>query len=341
MTGDHSQRMAAKARVTIAQVAERAGVSPTTVSHVLSGKRLVGEATKATVLEAIRELGYRPNAMARSLRTRRSQMVAVVVPDLTNPFFGMLTRGLADAVDAAGYGTCVCNTDGVTDRERAFLDDALDRGVDGVVLASAGSAGHGADDAVAMGTPVVRVGGAFDHPSVDLVAADDEIGSRAAVAHLVARGAKRIAMIQGSAESGQARDHGYRQALEDAGIAVDPALMVRGDWTRQGGHKAMQTLMALPERPDAVFCANDLTAIGAMDVVRELELVIPDDVALVGFDDIDAAALVHPSLTTVQNPAYDTGGAAGRLLISRMSGEYDGKGRTVLLPCPLVTRESA
>jgi LacI family transcriptional regulator len=117
--------------------------------------------------------------------------------------------------------------------------------------------------------------------------------------------------------------------------------MVRGDWTRKGGRQAMRRLMALPTRPDAVFCANDLTAIGAIDVLHELGLAIPDDIALVGFDDVDAATIVSPPLTTVRNPAYETGETAGQLLLSRMLGEYTGAGRTVILPCPLVVRESA
>jgi LacI family transcriptional regulator len=127
---------AAVSRVTIAHVARRAGVSPTTVSHVVSGKRSVGAATSATVLEAIRELGYRPNHVARNLRTQRSCMIAVVVPDITNPFYAVLTRGLADAVYATGYGTYVCSTDGQRERERKFIEDVLDRGVDGIVFAS-------------------------------------------------------------------------------------------------------------------------------------------------------------------------------------------------------------
>ena len=330
-----------KARVTIGDVAAFAGVSPTTVSHVLSGKRTVGAETKEAVHEAIRRLGYRPNNVARNLRTRRSQMVAVIVPDITNPYYGVLTRGLADAVDEAGFGSYVCNTDGQPSREQAFLEDVLDRGVDGVVIASTAVAAKHGDGPAAMGTPVVCVGGAFDHPRVDLVAADDEVGSRAATTHLVDRGAQRIAMIQGPPESGEARDHGYRQALADAGMPFESALMVRGDWTRSGGRSGMRALLALDSRPDAVFCANDLTAIGAMDVLRELGLSIPGDVALVGFDDVDAASLVHPMLTTVANPAYDTGRVAGELLVSRITTEHTGDGRTVILPCPLVVRESA
>jgi LacI family transcriptional regulator len=330
-----------KPRVTISDVAAFAGVSATTVSHVLSGKRAVGAATKGTVHEAIQKLGYRPNHVARNLRTRRSQMVAVVVPDITNPFYSVLTRGVADAVDGGGYGTYVCNTDGMPKREAAFLDDALDRGGDGIVIASTDVATRTNQGPAALGTPVVCVGGAFDHPNVDLVAADDEVGSRAAVTHLIGRGARRIAMIQGPAESGTARDYGYQHALEDRGFDVRPGYMVRGDWTRQGGRTAMRRLLALPEPPDAVFCANDLTAIGAMDVARELGLSIPEDLAVVGFDDVDAASMVHPRLTTVQNPAYDTGRAAGNLLASRMTGAYTDAGRTVVLPCPLVVRESA
>jgi LacI family transcriptional regulator len=329
-----------KSRVTLAEVASLAGVSPTTVSHVLSGKRIVGARTRGTVQEAIRQLGYRPNNIARSLRTSRSSMVAVVVPDIINPFYGVLTRGLADGVYDAGYGTYVCNTDGLAERETSFLEDVLDRGVDGIVLASANLAMDGVA-AAGAGTPIVYVGGALDHPQADLVTSDDEVGSRAATQHLIDRGAVRIAMIQGPGDSGLARDAGYRRAVEESGRPVDPRLMVRGDWTRQGGHRAMDVLMSLPRRPDAVFCANDLTAIGAIDAARELGVAIPDDVAIVGFDDVDAATIVSPKLTTVRNPAYDAGRAAGKLLLSRMQGEYSGDGRTVVLPCPLIRRESA
>jgi LacI family transcriptional regulator len=244
-------------------------------------------------------------------------------------------------VDKAGYGAYVCNTDGLSERENTFLEDVLDRGVDGVVMASVDSADRSSTGPSAYGTPVVCVGGAFNHPQVDLVAADDEVGSHAATRHLIQRGATRIAMIQGPSESGTARDDGYRRALTSAGRGCDPRLMVRGDWTRKGGRQAMRRLMALPTRPDAVFCANDLTAIGAIDVLHELGLAIPDDIALVGFDDVDAATIVSPPLTTVRNPAYETGETAGQLLLSRMLGEYTGAGRTVILPCPLVVRESA
>ncbi len=335
--------VADRPRVTLTQVAQLAGVSPTTVSHVLSGKRIVGAATRGAVEEAIRELGYRPNNVARSLRTRRSTMVAVVVPDITNTFYSVLTRGLADAVDAAGYGTYVCNTDGSAGREAKFLEDVLDRGVDGIVMASVDVASVGATGPAELGTPIVCVGGRLDHPRVDVVAADDLVGSQAVTRHLIARGAKRLAMIQGPPETGSARTEGFCRALTEAGLSDEPQWMVSGDWTRRGGHTAMGQLMAQPrrQRPDAIFCANDLTAIGAIDGARELGLSVPGDVAIAGFDDVDAATIVSPTLTTVRNPAYETGRTAGEMLMSRMLGIYSGPSRTVILPCRLITRESA
>lgn len=328
-------------RVTIAHVARLAGVSPTTVSHVLSGKRRVSDSTSVRVRDAVQRLGYRPNSAARQLRTRRSRMVAVIVPDITNPFYGVLTRGLADVVGGGDYGTYVCNTDGSLERERNFMHDVLDRGVDGIVLAAVTRAARGAITPARFGTPVVCVGDTVDELDIDLVTAEHEAGAYAATQHLLGRGARRIAMIQGPVEGGAARERGFRNALADAGLPLPSAHMVHGDWTRAGGYTAMHRLMELDPRLDAVFCANDLTAIGAMDAARELGLAVPDDVSLVGFDDVDAATIVTPALTTVRNPAYETGAEAGRLLMSRMNGDYTGGRRTVVLPCPLVRRDSA
>lgn len=332
-----------QSRVTINHVAALAGVSPTTVSHVLSGKRLVAEETRGAVHEAIKRLGYRPNYVARSLRTRRSHMIAVVVPDITNTFYSVLTRGLADVLDGEGYGTYVCNTDGLLDRESKFLDDVFDRGADGIVLAAVDAASAGALKPADMGVPVVCVGQRLDHPRVDVVTVDDEHGSFEATRHLLARKPRRVAMIQGPSATGHPRIAGFTRAVAEAGRTIDPAFMVTGDWTRHGGYDAMRQILTrkTKNRPDAVFCANDLMAIGAIDALREVGLEVPDDVAVAGFDDVDAATIVHPPLTTVLNPAYDIGASAGRLLVSRLSGEYDGDGREIGLACPLVVRGSA
>jgi LacI family transcriptional regulator len=331
----------APGRVTIAHVASRAGVSPTTVSHVLSGKRVVGAATRDVVMDAIREMGYRPNHVARNLRTRQSHMIAVVVPDITNPFYAVLTRGLADGVDPAGYGTYVCNTDGQHERERKFFDDVMDRGVDGIVFASGETASGVRFGPAELATPIACIGDHLDHPMCDVVVPDDERGSWEAATFLAEQGYRRIGMIQGPPRYGAQRTAGFRSAMQAARRKTPTELMVRGDWTRRGGYEAMHRLMSASRRPDAVFCANDLMAIGALDVAHELGLEVPADVAIVGFDDVDAATIVTPQLTTVRNPAYEAGRTAGDLLLSRTSGRYAGTGRTVVLPCPLVVRGTA
>ena len=246
-------------RVTILDVAHQAGVSATTVSHVLSGKRLVAAATRERVEQAVRELGYRPNHVARNLRTRRSHMIAVVVPDITNPFYSVLTRGLADAVLGGDYGSYVCNTDGRVDRERTFIDDVMDRGVDGVVIASVNTSADQAAAPVRYGTPVVCLGESIDHPEVDQVRADDGDGSCAATLHLLSRGAERVAMIRGPAHSGGSRVQGYARALTEAGRDYDERYTVAGDWTRPGradgdaqahAHPAAARRGLLRQRPD-------------------------------------------------------------------------------------------
>ncbi|WP_157973788.1 LacI family DNA-binding transcriptional regulator [Desertihabitans aurantiacus] len=323
--------------MTIADVARASGVSTTTVSHVLTGKRPVAAATQERVRHAVAELGYRPSRVARQLRMGSSQVVAVVVPDITNPFYGQLTRGLADALGAP-WGSYVCNTDGSAAREQFFLSDAVARGVDGIVISSAGATGE-----LAVGPdwpPLVTVGGGLEEVSVDGVLPADREGAYAAVQHLLARGARHVAMVVGSRATASHRLEGYQEALRDHGLEPADDLVAPGDFTRQGGRVAMTRLMRRDPRPDAVFCANDLMAIGALDAARELGLRVPDDVRLVGFDDIEAAAMVSPALTTVVNPAYQSGWAAGDLLKDRLVRGVDGPRRTVSLPCRLVVRES-
>jgi LacI family transcriptional regulator len=327
-------------RTTIAEVASAAGVSRTTVSHVVTGNRPVAPATRVRVEEVIRELGFRPNGLARSLRVRRSDTVALIIPDITNPFYPVLARGLEDALPDR-HRTLICNTDAARDRELDFVADAFDRHVDGMIVVAFHLGASDLEEIVRSGLPIVSVGGAIDDPRVDSVRTDDEHGAFEATRFLIDRGHRRIGLIRGAEGPGVRRMAGYHRALEDAGVASDPSLVVVADWTRQGGREAMLRLADEPERPTAVFCANDLLAIGAMDAAAARGLSIPGDLALVGFDDIEAAALVSPPLTTVLNPAYEAGQAAGRLLLDRLSGRYDGERRSIVLRSRLVERRSA
>jgi LacI family transcriptional regulator len=335
------KRFAPADRVTIADVARLASVSKTTVSHVLSAKRPVAEPTRERVEAAIRELGYRPDGLARSLRTRRTHMVALMIPDITNPYYPLLARGLEDGMDG-GYRTFVCNTDGSPAREQEFLAEVVDRRADGVVLDSFTMTPETIAAMVHPETSVVRIGTTIiDDPGYDTVHADDERGAFGATTHLLRKGHRRVALIQGPTGAGSNRNAGYMRALDAAGIALDAELVAPGGWTRAGGAEAARALLQLREPPTAIFCANDLMALGAMDAARDLGLEVPRDVALVGFDDIEAAAMVSPALTTVSNPAYETGLLAGTLLRERMTGQHRGAPRTVTLPCRLIERATS
>jgi len=334
-------RFAQQRRVTIADVAQRAGVSKTTVSHVISGNRPVSGQTRSRVESAIAELRYRPDGIARSLRTRRTHVVALIIPDITNPFYPVLSRGLEHALDGRGYRTFICSSDGDTERELDFLAEVCDRRVDGIVLDSFHLTVHDVESITRGDIPVVWLGGTpRAHPGVDSVRPDDEHGAFEATKHLIARGHRAIAMVDGPEGSGTSRREGYLRALSQAGIPPVPD-PVRSDWTRAGGATILPTLLASSPRPSAVFCSNDLSAIGVIDAARERGLDVPADLAVVGFDDIEEAAMTTPPLTTVRNPAFETGEAAGRLLGDRMAGSFRGPARAVKLPASLIVRASS
>jgi LacI family transcriptional regulator, galactose operon repressor len=329
-------------RPTIGDVAEHAGVSKTTVSHVLSGRRPVARTTRERVERSIRDLGYRPDGLARSLRTQRTHLVALLIPDITNPFYPVLARGLESGMDGSGYHVVICNTDSDLKRALQFVTEVYDRHVDGIVLDSFAMSVEQLRDRTGPSLPVVWIGADFpDHPGIDIVRSDDEQGAFDATAHLIRRGCRRIAMIDGAPGGGAPRNDGHRRALAAAGIAAGAMRIRHGGWTREGGAHAMAALLEGTDPPDGVFCANDLMAIGALDVLRERGVAVPDEIAVVGFDDIDAAAIVSPPLTSVVNPAFETGSVAGALLLERMTGAYTGPQRVVTLPCRLVARASA
>jgi LacI family transcriptional regulator len=335
-------RFAQTRRVTIADVARHAGVSKTTVSHVLSGNRPVSSDTRFRVEAAVAELGYRPDGIARSLRTRRTHMVALIIPDITNPFYPILSRGLEHALDGRGYRTFICSSDGDSGRELDFLAEVFDRRVDGIVLDSFHISVDDVRSVTRGQVPVVWIGGTpRAHPGVDSVRSDDEHGAFEATMHLVERGHRAIAMVDGPEGSGTSRRDGYLRALSQSGIQPVPLQPVRSDWTRVGGAATLPRLLSASPPPTAVFCSNDRTAIGVIDAARERTLDVPGDLAVVGFDDIEEAAMTTPPLTTVRNPAFETGEAAGTLLGDRMSGTFRGPARAVKLPASLVVRASS
>jgi LacI family transcriptional regulator len=341
--GEGAQVASRGGRPRIGQVAALAGVSATTVSHALNGRRPVSEATRRRVLDAIEELGYRPNVVARGLRAGRSLTIGLVIPDITNPFYPVLARGLQDVLGPAGYDEIVTNTNGERDLERHALDKMISRQVDGIAFAVFHTHADDLRPVIDAGIPVVRLGGRQALPGVDLVHSDDEGSAAEAARYLLRGGFRRIAFVCGPAAEGPAAERvaGYRAALAEAGVAVDPELVVYTEFSRAGGAEGVGRLLELPVPPDAVMCANDMMAIGAVDAARERGLRVPDDLAVMGFDDIEAASLVTPALTTMANPAREIGRACARLLLERISGTVAGPSTEVIIPARLVRRQSA
>ena len=326
---------------TIREVADRAGVSISTVSHVINDTRFVSGDLRERLGSAMRELNYRPNGVARSLRSGKSLTIGLMLPDSSNPYFAEIARGIQDAALAEGYTVLVGNTDGSLDREALYIDILLEKQVDGVILIAAGHSGSHIEALRRRGTPTGVVDRDSPESHVDSVQIDNHQGGRMATAHLLDLGHTRIACIGGPLEVYPSYDrvYGYMQALREAGIDTDPALVVNGDFRADGGFDAATHLLSLPERPTAIFACNDMMAIGALGAVTQLGLRCPEDVSLVGFDDIHLSRYTNPPLTTVSQPKQEMGREATRLLILRMS-EPATTAQTVKLDASLVLRQS-
>ncbi len=327
---------------TIEDVAAAARVSKTTVSHVLSGKRPVATATQAKVRRVIEELGFRPSALARGLTASRSHTVALMVPDVTNPFYPELARGLQEAVRSSGLLVLLADAANSAQQERAFLIEALERRVDGIVLSSFHLTAADLEPAIRQNVTTISVGPQLAGTQADVVSADDRQIGRDAVDHLVARGHKTIATITGpvDAQPGLGRFEGFRDEMRARKLRLPELRIAHSDFTREGGRAAMERLLESRTAPTAVFAANDLMAIGALDAARAAGLAVPADLAVLGVDDIDAAALVSPALSTVRVPAREIGHAAGSLLVDRIDGVLPPARRTVLVAHELIQRET-
>jgi LacI family transcriptional regulator, galactose operon repressor len=327
--------------VTIEDVAAASGVSPTTVSHVFSGHRPVSSGTRQHVEDVARRLGYRPSAVARSLRSRRTDTILIVVPDITNTFYPELVRGVQDTVAPAGYYAMVGNTDAVERYELALLELAMSRRVDGLVFHGFRVAAAELTGVADAGVAVVNLGEGLAGAAFDSVRSDDRVAAAEATGFLLERYGRSIAMIDGDelAPVGRNRRLGFELACRGAGVR-EPRVVVTG-FTRVGGRRGMDGLLHGGDRPRAVLCANDMIALGAIDVLKVAGLRVPEDVAVVGHDDVDAATIVSPQLTTTRIDARRIGALAGELLTSRMTGAYGGVARDHVIAHKFIVRESA
>lgn len=329
---------------TIASVAKLAGVSIASVSRVLNRTGPVSPEVAERVRKAVAELGYRPNHVAKSLKARRTQQIAFAVSDIGNPVYVAMARAVQAEAKAQGYRVLLLSTDADARDELEVLNSLGARYADGLILCPIRiSPGHvrALERAAA---PVVVIGSLPPDVPVDNVAVDSHRGAVEAMEHLLGQGYTRIAFINGPSDTvpGGSRLRGYQEALLNHGIRFDPSLVCTGDFQMSGGYRAAEQLLALPQRPDAVFCANDLMALGCMRRLREAGLQIPHDVAVVGMDDIDQAAITTPTLTSVSLAAAERGRLAAQMLLARLTGQAEGREpQRVTLKPRLVVRESS
>jgi LacI family transcriptional regulator len=315
-----------------------------TASRVLNpGTRArVSRSTAERVLRAAKELGYRPNPMARSLRTRRTQTVGLVIPDLTNPLVAPMVRGAEGVLAPAGYDAWIVNTDSDPERERALIDSLLGKQVDGLIVATGSLDDSWLEQLHAEGTRMVLVKRLLGSADVPSVTADNAAGVVAAVDHLVGLGHTRIAHLSGpqSLSTGVFRRRGYLQGLRDNGLPEDPRLVVTcAASTEESGARAMAELLDSGVDFTAVVASHDRVALGAYDVLAQRGLRCPDDVSVVGFNDMPLMDKMQPPLTTVRVPHHQVGAEAARLLLDVLA-EPDRPARAVLLQPTLVVRAS-
>jgi len=313
---------------TIYQVAARAGVSPATVSRVMNGARVSAESERL-VRAAATELAFTPNRTARRLRRQYSEVIALIIPDIENPFFTALARGVENRARSGGFSVVLCNTDDDLARESTYLDIAIAEHMAGVILAPA----DGSSDVsrlIAKGRPVVAVDRSLHRADIDAVTVDNRAGGRSAAESLFAAGFARVACITGpsSVETAQLRMEGWQQAARRHG-ADRETLLRYADYRVDGGRAAMAELLALPEPPDAAVVANNLMAAGALDALRDAGL-SPPGFGLAVFGDLPFASFEKLGIHVVDLPARELGEAAAALLLERIAGD-DGPARTVVL----------
>ena len=306
---------------TIKQVAQVAGVSFTTVSHVLNNTRPVSDEARAAVLAAVEQLHYVPSALARSLKCRSTGTIGLIIPNNTNPYFSEVARGIEDSCYAAGYSVILCNSDDDPVKQREYLNVLLTKRCDGLILSAL--ADRDGELLHKMKVPAVLLDRAPCDLSLDSVAVDNRAGGLLAARHLLGLGRRRIACIAGPQEVGISNERidGVRGALQDAGVVFDAALCRHSDFSSAGGYAAALELLALPldQRPDALFCCNDLMAFGALRAAAELGIAVPGQLAVVGFDDIDLASFVHPPLTSVAQNTRELGHITAACLLARIA----------------------
>ncbi len=329
---------------TIHDVAKKAGVAPITVSRVINNSGYVSDELRKRVNEAIEELGYVPNVLARSLKSKRTNTIALVFTDITNPFFNILARGVEDAASDLGYTVIICNTDESQEQEDKYIQLLLQKQVDGFLLVPADVASKSIERIRQQNTAVVVIDRRIDDAPADIVRGDSEGGAYQLTKYLIDLGHERIALLSGPHKVSTSVDRvrGYQRAMLEHGLkeAVD---FHYGGYTQDSGRSITEKLFSQAAPPTAIFGGNNLIAIGALAALREMHIQVPEEVAVVSFDDIPESLTPNPFLTAIAQPPYRIGQEATKILVSRIkNGAVDPNDyREVVFPVKLIVRESS
>jgi LacI family transcriptional regulator len=327
---------------TIRDVAKRAGVAPITVSRVINNSGYISAETRKRVEAAIAELQYVPNSLARSLRSNQTHTLALVLTDITNPFWTTVTRGVEDAAHQAGYNVIVCNTDENEAKQAEYLPVLLQKQVDGFLLVPARSAAEPVNLIQKQGVPVVVLDRRVPGVEVDIVRGASERGMYQLVRYLLDLGHRRIAILSGPEQVSVSKERvaGYQRALHEAGIDQVADSVYYGPFTQANGYEKTQQILCAPPQPTALVAGNNFIAIGALQALREAGLRVPEDMSVASFDDLPSELVIEPFLTAVVQPAYQMGQRATELLLARITGQVGGPCQEIVLPTELIIRRS-
>lgn len=326
----------------IKEIALLASVSTTTVSHVINNTRFVSEEKRARVLTAMRHLDYRPNRMASGLRTKRSYAIGVVLPDITNPYFAEIARGIEDACFEHNYSAIICNSDDSAKTQAHYLSMLAEKQMDGIILVNVGDHGRSASEQIMRELPLVMLDRELPGLVSDSIQIDNKLGGRMAAEYLFSLGHRCLVCIGGAPEVYPSWDRvdGFVEYMREASHPLPPNLVFKGDFQAGSGFTLARKAMAGKKKPTAIFAANDLMAYGAIRALTEMGLRIPEDVSVVGFDDISLSSLFNPPLTTIRQPRLEMGRTAVKLLLERI-GSPELESRRVMLPLKLVERQTS
>ncbi|MCM3537815.1 LacI family DNA-binding transcriptional regulator [Priestia endophytica] len=326
-------------KITIRSVAEEAGVSIGTVSKVINDSGKISEKTRKKVFQAMQKLNYKPDAAAASLRGKRTKLIGLLVPDISNPFYAGIARSIEDRSHEVGLNVMLCSTDNNTEKEKNYLALLTSQRVDGLVVASAFRSTVLLQETIEQGIPSVLIASEIPQLSINTVTVDDYKGGYLATSHLLDLGHKDIAIIYENVRSNEPRLAAYRDSMREAGIDVKPEYIMKTEATILKGYECAKKLLLLEEKPTAIFACNDLLAAGVIQAAKELELDLPRELSVVGFDNTVLSTTTAPMLTTVSQPIKQMGAKVVNLLLQEMEESKGYKERLLMAP-ELIVRQS-